>query len=117
MHDRRIQNRFLCAELARVNWMAGQERHQTDEAILEDICSTGGCVQLEQPISIGSVIMLTFRGQQFDGKVRYCVAGEFGFFIGIKFAADTPWSQHLAVPAHLTNLETVTMTMHSPRVQ
>ncbi len=117
MREHRIQNRFLCAELARVSWMVGPERHQTDEAILEDICSTGGCVQLEQPISIGSAIMLTFRGQQFDGKVRHCLAGEFGFFIGIKFAADTPWSQHLAVPAHLTNVDAVTMKMDASRAQ
>lgn len=106
-----MQNRFLCAELARVNWTIGADRHETGEAILEDICHTGGCVQLEEPIPVGSVVMLTFRGQRFDGRVRYCVAGEFGYFIGIKFAADTPWSTDLAVPAHLTNLDTVTLQM------
>lgn len=91
--------------------MVGPDRHQTEEAILEDICATGGCVQLEELIAVGSVIMVTFRGQRFDGRVRYCVAGEFGYFIGVKFAADTPWSQDLAVPAHMINLEAVTMQM------
>lgn len=115
MHQRRMESRFLCAELARVSWMVGPDRHQTEEAILEDICATGGCVQLEEPIPVGSVIMVTFRGQRFDGRVRYCVSGEFGYFIGVKFAADTPWSRDLAVPDHMINLETVTMQI--PRMQ
>ena len=101
----------MCAELARVNWIVGLQRFETSEAVLEDISTLGGCVQLEEPIEVGTVVMLTFRGERFNGKVRYCVAGEFGHFIGIKFAADSPWSQDLALPAHLTNLETVKLQL------
>lgn len=99
----------MCAELARVNWVIGQQRFETTEAVLEDISALGGCVQLEEPIPVGAAVMLTFRGERFNGRVRYCVAGEFGHFIGIKFASDTPWSQDLALPGHLTNLENVNL--------
>jgi hypothetical protein len=97
----------MCAELVRVNWMVGEERFETAEAVLEDISSTGGCVQMEQAVPTGAVIMLSIGGQRFNGRVRYCVSREFGFFVGIKFAADTVWSQDLAMPAHLTNMEMV----------
>lgn len=107
MDARREFSRFSCAQLARVNWMVGQERFETAEAVLEDISPMGGCIQLEQPVPVGSVIMLTFRGERFNGRVRHCVAGEFGYFVGVKFAPDNTWSQNLALPAHLTNLDTV----------
>ena len=87
--------------------MVGEERHETTEALLEDISALGGCVQVEQPIPVGTVIMLTFRSERFNGRVRYCLRGEFGYFIGIKFAPETPWSQDLARPAHLTKIEAI----------
>ena len=74
MESRRQIGRYMCAELARVNWMVGQERFDTAEAVLEDISALGGCVQVEQPIPIGCVVMLTFRGERFNGRVRYCIA-------------------------------------------
>jgi hypothetical protein len=97
----------MCAELARVSWTVDRQPFETSEAILEDISALGGCVQLEVPVPVGTAIMLIFHSERFHGRVRYCVAGEFGYFIGIKFAPDSPWSQDLASPAHLTNLETV----------
>src|SRR3954471_11360179 len=107
MQQRRHNSRYMCAELVRVNWMVGEELFQTAEAVLEDISPTGGCVQVEQPIPTGSIIMLSIGGQRFSGRVRYCVSREFGFFVGIKFAADTIWSEQLATPAHLTSMEAV----------
>ena len=97
----------MCAELVRVNWMVGEERFQTAEAVLEDICATGGCVQVEDSIPTGAIIMLSIGGQRFNGRVRYCVSREFGFFVGIKFAPDDIWSEQIATPAHLTSMETV----------
>jgi len=97
----------MCAELVRVNWMVGEERFQTAEAVLEDISATGGCVQVEEAIPTGSIIMLTIGGERFNGRVRYCVSREFGFFVGIKFAADDIWSAERATPAHLTNMDIV----------
>ena len=108
MQERRNSSRYMCADLVRVNWMVGDQRFQTAEAVLEDISATGGCVQMEQPIPTGSVIVLSIGGERFNGRVRYCVSREFGFFVGVKFAADTEWSVHTAVPAHLTNLDAVT---------
>jgi hypothetical protein len=107
MNSRRQDSRYLCAELARVNWVIGQQHFETTEAVLEDIAAQGGCVQLEEPIDVGTAVVLTFGDERFNGRVRYCVAGEFGYFVGIKFAQENPWSQDLALPAHLTNLATV----------
>lgn len=107
MEFRREHSRYLCAELARVNWTVGNEAFETKDALLEDISTLGGCVQMEQPVPVGSAIVVTFNGERFSGKVRYCLSGEFGYYVGVKFADGNPWSKDLAMPAHLTNLERV----------
>ena len=101
----------MCAEPARVNWVVGHQRFETGDALLEDISTAGACVQMDEAIPVGSSIRVAFRGEWFDGKVRYCIAREFGYFIGVKFAVETPWSREKALPAHLINPEAITLSM------
>jgi hypothetical protein len=105
MSERRGENRYLCADLVRIDWMTGEDSFRTEEAILEDISKIGGCVQIETPIPLGSTVMLSIHDARFTGHVCYCVYRDYGYFIGIRFSDETVWSEDQVVPDHLTNLQ------------
>jgi hypothetical protein len=104
MSERRIEGRYLCADLVKVEWLSGEDEFRTEQAILEDISEVGGCVQVENPIPLGSTIMLSIHDADFFGHVCYCVFRDYGYFIGIRFSEDTVWTREKVVPEHLTNL-------------
>jgi hypothetical protein len=110
MTERRFEGRFLCADLVRVDWLAGL---RTAEAVLEDISALGACVQVEEYIPPGAAIsILTTESARFTGWVSYCVYRDYGYFVGIRFSAETRWSSGVFVPQHLTNLaELLTSTL------
>jgi hypothetical protein len=120
--ERRLEGRFLCADLVRVTWGEGSggEKGGCAAALLEDISALGACVQLEcgqvgcghvgcghveQPIPLGAPIELSFGETRFRGSVCYSVYREYGQFVGIRFSGDTEWSADVVLPLHLTNLE------------
>ena len=104
MSERRIEGRYLCADLVKVDWLFGEDEFRTDEAVLEDISAVGSCVQVENPIPLGASIMLSIHEERFIGHVCYCVFRDYGYFIGIRFSADTVWNEDKVLPQHLTNL-------------
>ena len=53
MKQQRVEGRFLCADLVRLDWIAGDEIFGPNTALLEDISPLGGCVQLEEPVALG----------------------------------------------------------------
>lgn len=107
MTERRIENRFACADLVRVDWLEGEDHFHTTEAVLEDISRTGACVQLDNKIQLGATIIITLAQARFSGHVCYCVYRDYGWFIGIRFSEDTTWSSRKAAPAHLTDLRII----------
>ena len=122
--ERRLEGRFLCADLVKVDWLAGggeRERGEgefgTVEAVLEDISTLGACVQVEERIPLGAAIRLsTHPGlvnsapdgvdetARFSGHVSYCAYRDYGYFVGIQFSDETHWSSLIFEPLHLTNL-------------
>lgn len=105
MDDKRAEGRFLCAEMVRLDWLAGEDDFRSEPAILEDISPLGGCVQLEEPVPLGSVVMLTVGNSPFYGHVCYCTCRDEGYFIGLRFSNDTMWSEGIVRPQHLINLK------------
>ena len=110
MTERRNESRFLCADLVRVDWLAnelrsGSEQIRTEQALLEDISEIGGCIQVEHSIPLGANIMLNLHEATFVGNVCYCVFRDYGYFVGIRFSSDSPWSRETVVPDHLTSLQ------------
>jgi|HubBroStandDraft_6_1064221.scaffolds.fasta_scaffold1803328_1 hypothetical protein len=105
MEDKRLEGRFLCADLVRLDWLVGEDELRTEQALLEDISPTGACVQLEEPVALGSIVMLTVDTTPFYGYVCYCTLRDEGYFIGLRFSNDTIWSAGLVTPRHLTNLQ------------
>ena len=114
MTERRFESRFLCADLVKVEWMAGDGpdgNSRTVEAVLEDISALGACVQVEERIplgarvSISAISSISGASAQFTGLVSYCVYRDYGYFVGLIFSNETRWSSGVFEPRHLTNLE------------
>jgi hypothetical protein len=105
-----MEGRFLCADLVRLDWLAEdnprteQALLRTEQALLEDISPMGGCVQLEEPVALGTIVMLTLGETPFHGRVCYCNFRDDGYFIGLRFSHDTIWSAGVVKPRHLTSL-------------
>jgi hypothetical protein len=122
MSERRLDDRFLCAELVTVDWIAAEveaepagkasDAPRSVEAVLEDISALGACVQVEDRIPLGAAISISAHpargdssgGARFSGYVSYCEYREFGYFVGIRLSDETPWSTGAFEPEHLTNL-------------
>jgi hypothetical protein len=130
MIEQRLESRFLCADLVKVDWHSAEvpdtcsgvgavgarvvkDNFRTVEAVLEDISALGACVQVEVPIPLGSAISISAgprRGgikepTRFSGVVSYCVYRDYGYFVGIRFSKETRWSSGIFEPRHLTSLE------------
>ena len=119
MSERRLEDRFLCAELVTVDWVAAEAESEGKvsdaprivEAVLEDISALGACVQVEDRIPLGAAISISAHhgggdsaGARFSGYVSYCEYRDFGYFVGIRLSDETPWSTVAFEPEHLTNL-------------
>ena len=103
--EKRFEGRFLCADLVRLDWFVGESKLRTEQALLEDISPVGGCVQLEEPLPLGAIVMLTVGRSPFYGHVCYCAFRDDAYFIGVRFSNDTVWSASIVEPRHLTNLQ------------
>lgn len=121
MRERRLERRFWCADLVRVEWESDQNVRGSAEAVLEDISASGACVQVEEPIPVGAAIsMMASCGEgdgeepcgpncvgkeaKFSGFVSHCEYRDFGYFVGIRLSDQTRWSNNLFRPQHMMNL-------------
>jgi PilZ domain len=107
MNDRRIENRFACADLVRVEWLEDKGEVRATEAVLEDISRVGACIEVEERIPLGAAINFTLNNTQLFGHVCYCVFRDYGYFVGVRFREDSGWSSGSAEPAHLTDLRQI----------
>jgi len=104
MKEKRLENRFLCADLVQINWVTGPGEFRRAEGVLEDISRLGACVQVEEAVPPGARISIITGENLLSGCVSYCVYREYGYFVGIHFADETTWSSSNFEPQHLTNL-------------
>jgi hypothetical protein len=102
--ERRLENRFLCADLVRVEWVCGTGDATTVEAVLEDISPLGACVQVEEAIPRGVAVAISAHGSTLNGFVSYCVFRDYGYFVGVKLSDQSRWSRLEFEPEHLINL-------------
>jgi hypothetical protein len=96
---------MLCADMVEVCWKDGAHKVRRATALLEDICPSGACLQLEAPVPLGSDIHWESPRQQFNGYVRYCVYREIGYFVGVEFTSTSKWSKKTYKPQHLLDLQ------------
>jgi hypothetical protein len=109
MQERRIELRMLCADLVDVAWRDKSGRTRRTVANLEDISLSGACLQIDMPIPLETDLLISYPNGELQGRVRYCVYREIGYFVGIEFEAGSRWSknqfrpQHLLDPRHLVD--------------
>jgi PilZ domain len=99
MDERRGELRLLCSDLIRVRLEGTRQAELT--ANLEDISSSGACLQLEEPLPLGARVSLVCRRERFRGKVKYCCCNEIGYFVGVQFEGGRKWSCDDFEPRHL----------------
>ena len=105
MIERRMESRYLCADIVRICWQQNghQEQHSVD-GVLEDIASRGICVQLDEAIPAGTPVHVFLGEVDYAGHVEYCTYQEIGYFIGVVFDDAARWTTHIFQPQHLTDL-------------
>jgi hypothetical protein len=107
MTNRRSELRMMCADMVEVRWSERSGKTCRATALLEDISTSGACLQLEIPVPLGIDIRWTTPGQEFRGTVRYCVYREIGYFAGVEFEFSSRWSKRVFTPQHLLDPQTL----------
>ena len=102
-----MQPRMLCADLVDVQWRDQAGRRRREAANLEDISTTGACIQMEQGIPAETQVRIVYPDGKFDGVVKYCTYKDIGYFIGIEFGADSRWHREIFLPQHLLDPRTL----------
>src|SRR5881394_2473520 len=101
MTNRRSEPRMMCADLVEVCWNERSGKQGSATALLEDISTTGACLQLENPVPLGVEMRWAAPRKEFKGCVRYCVYREIGYFVGVEFAPSSRWSKDSFTPQHM----------------
>ena len=99
--DRRFETRMLCADLVDIRWKEPTGRVRRSVANLEDISLSGACLQVDRPVTLGSLFYIAYPKGELTGKVKYCVFREIGYFLGVEFDAGCRWSLRSYKPQHL----------------
>jgi hypothetical protein len=105
MQDRRSEIRNMCADMLEIHWRDEKGRQHSQTALLEDISSSGACLQVEQALPSGVVVRWECPNQQFIGRVQHCAYREIGYFAGVRFSPATLWSKKTYRPRHLLDFE------------
>jgi hypothetical protein len=107
MQDRRFETRMLCADLIDVWWTDESGRRAKALANLEDISSSGACLQIDVPVAAGATVHICHPKVELEGRVRYCVFREIGYFVGVEFTPGFHWDAQLFQPEHLLDPRTL----------
>jgi len=96
---------MMCADMVGVEWTddVGQPRKCT--GLLEDISPLGACLQLDDPLLLGTLLDLEYHKGYLKGSVSYCCFSEIGYWVGVRFEADMKWSAKQFRPRHLLDLK------------
>jgi hypothetical protein len=94
---------MLCADIVEVDWIDNEGTTGHALALLEDISSSGACLQLETALPEGAQVRWESPHQTFSGNVRYCVYREIGYFVGVQFDQSCKWNKKAFRPRHLLN--------------
>ena len=101
MRSGRNEDRQLCADLVRIEWQAPSGSHRSEWAILEDISSSGACLEVEEEIPPETIVHLKFTTDECQARVKYCVLDRINYFIGVQFEQGYRWSRRRFKPQHL----------------
>jgi hypothetical protein len=92
MSDRRFEDRDFQSETVRVEWTDRNGQNRTASGLMNDISSSGGCLELSGPISVKTPLLITYSGGQLTGAVRYCRTHAARYRLGVAFDRGCCWS-------------------------
>jgi hypothetical protein len=95
VHDRRRQPRLLCAEIVQVSWTLAGGSHCRQFANLDDVSSNGACLVMDDPVPVGSMMVITCHSDEFKAKVRHCTQHGLGWLVGVEFEPDSRWRREV----------------------
>ena len=101
MQERRLEARLLCADLIDIYWTDKSGHNRTAVANLEDISISGACLQLDVPVPSATMVRIAHPKAELEGRVRYCVFRDIGYFLGVQFEPGVRWTQRRFRPKHL----------------
>lgn len=96
---------MLCADIVTVRWKDKSGRGRKTSAILEDISTSGACLQLDSPVPVNTVVKICYPKGELQGNVKYCVYRDIGYYVGLQFEANSKWSKNEFQPDHLLDLQ------------
>ena len=99
----------MCADLVAVHWKNESGVEQQASALLEDISTSGACLNLDSPLPLGASVIIQYRKGRFEGSVCYCFFREIGYYVGVHFQPATKWSPREYRPKHLLDLKRLLM--------
>jgi hypothetical protein len=97
----RQEDRELCADLVKVQWNPESGPPRSEWAILEDISSSGACLEIEAPVPQGIIVSLQFTNDQCRARIKYCKPDKTKYLLGVHFEEGYRWSRRRFKPAHL----------------
>ncbi len=98
---------MLCADLIDVWWLDESGEAGKALANLEDISNSGACLQVDVAIPEGTLLHIRHSKVEFEGRVKYCVFREIGYFVGVEFEPGFEWDEKLFQPEHLLDPRTL----------
>jgi hypothetical protein len=105
MQERRSEPRLLCADMLEIQWTDESGQHQQSTALLDDISASGACLNLDNPMCLGTAVAIRYREGRLEGSVCYCYFRDIGYYVGIHFKAHTEWSPKQYRPKYLLDLK------------
>ena len=100
----RSETRMLCADLVEIRWKEESGRILKSTALLEDISTSGACVQVDLPVAVDTLMQIRHPKGLLLGRVKYCVYREIGYFVGMQFEPNSKWSKRNFAPQHLLDV-------------
>lgn len=92
---------MLCADLVKIEWRDKAGANHIAVANLEDISLSGACLQMEEDVPLQCVVTITHERGDLQGRVRYCVFKDIGYFLGVEFDPGYRWTAKQFKPMHL----------------
>ncbi|HXB73376.1 MAG TPA: PilZ domain-containing protein [Candidatus Acidoferrales bacterium] len=104
MNEKRFEPRYMCADFVKIVVHDAGRPPSELIANLEDISSSGACLQLDEAIREGAEMELVCAEFRMKGKVRYCRFTEIGYDVGVEFMDRGTWSRDRLEPQHLMDI-------------
>lgn len=94
----------MCSEVVDISFADLTGRRVADVAIIEDVNQNGICLSLGIPLPLTVAVKISNQQLEIEGLVRHCSPQDYGYSVGLEFAAGSEWNPELWQPKHLLEI-------------